>query len=310
MGIARSLFLWASQNRWLEHQFKRRRFAKRAVSRFVPGETADDALDESGRLAGQSITSVLTRLGENVTSAEEAEEVTEHYLGVLDNIQARGLNTHVSVKLTQFGLDFDTAATAERLDRLTEAAAARGNVIWVDMEASNYVDVTLEIYRAARAKRENVGLCIQAYLHRTPADIETLLGEGAAIRLVKGAYQEPADVAIPRKRDVDEAFYNLSLRLIEHATGGVAVKPGIATHDTTLIERLHGTVQTRGWPRDAYEVQMLYGIRRPEQQRLAQNGVPMRVLISYGAAWFPWYMRRLAERPANVGFVIRSMFAR
>lgn len=307
MGVARHVLLWGSQNRWLESQFRRRHFARKAVSRFMPGEDADSALREAQTLAAQRVGTVLTELGENVTSAAEADAVVEHYLGVLDRIRDLEMDTHVSVKLTQLGLDIDRDATAHRLDQLIRHAASHGGVLWVDMEASSYVDATLQLYKRARAAHDNVALCLQSYLHRTPTDLEELLAIGATIRLVKGAYQEPPDVALARKADVDAAYLRQAVRLVEHASTGVGGKPGIATHDTALLRRLTDVVRARGLDPAAYEVQMLYGIRRAEQLRLADAGAPVRVLISYGEAWFPWYMRRLAERPANVGFVVRSM---
>ena len=310
MGIARSMLLWTSRNRWIENQFRHRRFAKKAVSRFVPGEDVGSALGAARDLAKHDIGTVVTQLGENVSSMAEAEQVTKHYLAVLD--QARDLqpSPQVSVKLTQLGLDIDRAATASQLEQLVSHAATTNNAVWIDMEASNYVDVTLEMHNEIRSKHDNVGVCLQAYLHRTPKDLEDLLGMNSTIRLVKGAYQEPPSVAMASKRDVDAAFLHLAIELGEHTARGAPLKPGIATHDIALLAQLEKHATERGWGKDAYEIQMLYGIRRREQLQLAAAGVPVRVLISYGEAWFAWYVRRLAERPANVGFVLRSMLWR
>lgn len=309
MGVVRKMLLWGSRNRWLENQFRRRRFAQKAVSRFVPGEDVDSALTASARLSERGITAVLTQLGENVTTLAEAEAVTNHYLQVLDKTRNSHRDTHISIKLTQLGLDLDPAAATNNLEELVRHASSLDNVVWVDMESSEYVDATLEAFRTVRTKHDNVGLCLQTYLYRTPADLKQLLEIDAAIRLVKGAYQEPPAVAMPRKRDVDAAFLELATQLVEHAARGAKIKPGIGTHDTRLLADLQRVTAERGWRRDTYEVQMLYGIRRLEQERLAAASVPVRVLVSYGDAWFTWYMRRLAERPANVGFVLRSMFA-
>lgn len=310
MGIARDVLLWGSQNRWIENQFRRRWFAKKAVSRFMPGETIESALTESEALKADNITTLVTNLGENVSSMDEAKAATQHYIDVLDKIKSLPIDTHVSVKLTQLGLDLDVAETARNLETITEHASNAGNTVWVDMEASNYVDATIETFRTVRAKHENVGLCLQAYLHRTRKDLEDLLSIGAAIRLVKGAYQEPASVAIPRKTDVDAAFLDLGTRLAENPPTGSGIKHGIATHDIHIIDKMNRMCSEGRWGPDAYEVLMLYGIRKAHQVRLAAAGVPMRILISYGEAWFAWYMRRLAERPANVGFVLRSLFWR
>jgi proline dehydrogenase len=309
LGIARSVLLWSSQNRWIENQFRRRRFAQKAVSRFMPGEEVDSALVEAKKLGERNISAVVTQLGENLASIGEAEQVAAHYVSVLDKVNGLGLNCHVSVKLTQLGLDIDPKQTAAHLEALVLHASRGNNVIWVDMEASNYVDATLDLYSQLRERHENIGVCLQAYLHRTPQDVEKLLAMGSAIRLVKGAYQEPPDVAMPRKRDVDDAFLRLSTTLAEHAAQGAAIRPGIATHDLAIIAELRRIAAERQWD-NAFEIQMLYGIRRAEQLRLAEAGVPTRVLISYGASWFAWYMRRLAERPANIGFVLRTMFSR
>ncbi len=309
MGLARGVLLWSSRNRWIENQFRHRRFAQKAVSRFVPGEDAGSALDASRDLSVHGITAVVTQLGENVSSMDEAEQVTKHYLQVLDRVSDLQLETHISVKLTQLGLDIDREATAGQVEQLVSHAASRNNVVWIDMEASNYVDPTLDIFKRIRAKHDNVGVCVQAYLHRTPDDVANLLAMDAAIRLVKGAYQEPPEVAIARKRDVDAAFLQLAVQLGEHAARGVSIKPGIATHDTKVLAELEKRATERQWGREAYEVQMLYGIRKQQQLKLSEAGISMRVLISYGEAWFTWYMRRLAERPANVGFVIRSLLS-
>ncbi len=310
MGIARDVLLWGSQNRLIESQLRRLWFVKKAVSRFMPGETIESALAVSEALKAKNITTIVTCLGENVSSMDEAKSATLHYIDVIDKIESLPIDTHVSVKLTQLGLDLDVAEAVRNLETITEHASSAGNTVWVDMEASNYIDATIKAFRTVRAKHENVGLCLQAYLHRTPKDLEDLLSIGAAIRLVKGAYQEPASVALPRKSDVDAAFLSLGTRLAENPPTGSGIKHGIATHDLAIIDKMSRTGSEGRWGVDAYEVLMLYGIRRADQVRLSAAGVPMRVLISYGEAWFAWYMRRLAERPANVGFLLRSMFYR
>ena len=308
MGIARNVLLWASRNRWIENQFRQRQFAKKAVSRFMPGEDANSALAESKRLNDRGITTVLTYLGENVASIDDARAARRQYEELLDKTHTLQIDSHISVKLTQLGLDVDVGETARNLEALAEHAASIANIVWVDMEGSNCIDATIDTFRKVRAKHDNVGLCLQAYLHRTPDDLEQLLSTRSAIRLVKGAYQEPANIAMPRKQDVDAAFLKLSTRLAERPPKGPGIRHGIATHDIKIISELSRLGAERQWDRDAYEVLMLYGIRRLDQLRLVDAGVPMRVLVSYGEAWFAWYMRRLAERPANVGFVLRSIF--
>lgn len=309
MGIARSVLLWGSQNRWIENQFRRRRFAKKAVARFMPGEDVESALAAARQLHDQHIRTVLTYLGENVTSAEQAGQAAAQYVDVLGKISRMELDGHVSVKLTQLGLDIEVAEATRNLESIVEHAASTGSNVWIDMEASSYVQPTLEVFRTVRARHENVGLCLQAYLHRTPKDLQDLLAIGAAIRLVKGAYQEPDTVALQRKQDVNKAFLEMAVEMAEHPPAGATIAHGVATHDVRIVDELGRIGAERQWGRAAYEVLMLYGIRKPDQLRLAASGVPMRVLISYGEAWFAWYMRRLAERPANVGFVVRSMFS-
>jgi proline dehydrogenase len=178
------------------------------------------------------------------------------------------------------------------------------------MESSRYVDATLELYRELRSHYHNVGICLQSYLYRTVEDLASLVPLGAAIRLVKGAYMEPPDTAFPRKSDVDENFVRIAKRLLGEEARACGVRVGFGTHDVAVITRIRDFAEGAGVPKDAYEVQMLYGIRRDAQARLAAAGYRLRVLISYGSAWFPWYMRRLAERPANLGFVLRSLVAR
>jgi len=281
-------------------------FVQRAVRRFMPGEQVEAALEAAERLKGKGITAIVTRLGENLENLDEATAVRDHYLGVYDDIARRGLDCWVSVKLTQLGLDLDPDYTAECLDVLATRAREHGNMLWVDMESSDYVESTLELFRALKTRHEHVGLCLQSYLYRTPDDVEDLVGMNAAVRLVKGAYAEPADVAYPAKSDVDQSYYDLALTLLDQSRRGGAV-PGMATHDEALVDRIEEAAQG-GEPAAPYEVQMLYGIASGTQLRWARAGRRVRVLISYGEAWYPWYMRRLAERPANVGFVMRSMF--
>jgi proline dehydrogenase len=274
----------------------------------MPGESVAEALEACRRQQAERHTgTILTHLGENLASLAEAEEVTSHYLDLLDRVQAAGLDTQVSVKLTQIGLDLGPDACAANLQALVGRAEARGNMIWIDMESSKYVDPTLELFRRVRQRSSRTGICLQAYLHRTATDLESLLPLAPAIRLVKGAYREPAEVAFPKKADVDENYFRLASRMLQpDVPKGTLL--GIGTHDGRLIERLRAVIAEGNIGREAYEFEMLYGIQRPLQARLVREGAALRVLISYGEFWFPWYMRRLAERPANVLFVARSMF--
>jgi proline dehydrogenase len=299
-----------STNAWLRDHATKTAFVRRSVSAFMPGERLEDAMAAAVAQERQGVGTIFTKLGENITREDEAEAVTRHYLEVLDRVHAQQINASVSVKPTQLGLDLDPELCFRNLQRLVDHAAVRGNFIWVDMESSPYVDPTLALFRRARERSPRVGVAVQAYLYRTEADIESLVPLGAAIRLVKGAYLEPASIAYPRKADVDESFYRLACRLLADDVRTAGGLLHIATHDPKLIDRLRQHIRTRNLPRSLYEFAMLYGIQRPLQQRLVAAGEPLRVLIAYGEYWFPWYMRRLAERPANVGFVIRNLFAR
>jgi proline dehydrogenase len=305
MGLLRSALLAASKNGWMREHVPRYWFVRRTVSRFMPGEQLSNALSAAQELKLVNIGAVFTHLGENITAQAEAEETTRHYLGLLDRIRALNLGSEISVKLTQLGLDLSAEGCYENLRKLIEHAGPP-SVVWIDMEASNYVDVTLDLYRRARTAYPNVGVCLQAYLYRTKVDLENLLPLGAAIRLVKGAYREPREVAFPRKRDVDENFFALTQRLLSPEARRAGVRVAIATHDRNLIRRVSDFT---GVEKTAYEFQMLYGIQRAEQLRLAREGHRSRVLISYGSYWYPWFMRRLAERPANLTFVMRNLFS-
>jgi proline dehydrogenase len=304
----RRLLLAGSQNEWLAQRAPRYRFVRKAVQRFMPGENVSQALSAARALQEQRMATILTQLGENVRDSGEAEAVTRHYLEVLQRVRDEKLDAAISVKLTQLGLDLDASRCLANVERLVERAKELGNFVWIDMEGSAYTDATLQSYRQVRQQHSNVGVCVQSYLYRTEKDLAELLPLAPAIRLVKGAYHEPAERAYPRKKDVDENFFHLAQRLLDPGVRAAGTRAGFATHDPRLIQRIEEAVQALGISKDSIEFQMLYGIQRPQQLRLAQAGYRMRVLISYGAQWFPWYMRRLAERPANLTFLLRNMF--
>lgn len=299
-----------STNAWLRERATKTAFVRKSVSTFMPGERLEDAMAAAHAQEREGVRTILTKLGENLTRIEEADEVTQHYLDVLDKVKAQRLEAQVSVKPTQLGLDLDKELCFRNLQRLVDRAGERDNIIWIDMESSAYVEPTLDLFRRTRARSPRVGIALQAYLYRTAQDVESLVPLGSAVRLVKGAYLEPASIAYPKKADVDENFYKLSCRLLAADAQQAGCRLHIATHDPALVDRIGRFIDERGVPRTAYEYAMLYGIQRPLQQRLVRAGKPLRVLIAYGEYWFPWYMRRLAERPANVGFVIRNIFAR
>jgi proline dehydrogenase len=253
---------------------------------------------------------VLTRLGESVRDRAEAAEVTRHYLEVLDRIRGTTQPREISVKPTQLGLDIDPALCEANLRSLVAAAQAAGHFVWIDMEQSRYVDATLALCLEMRGLGPHVGVCVQAYLRRTPADVETLVRAGAGIRLVKGAYNEPPDAALPAKRDVDARYLDLARRLLAADVADDGPRVVFGTHDPRILAAIRHHAAGEGRQPADCEFHLLYGIQREEQLRLARAGHRVSVLVSYGSYWFPWYMRRLAERPANVFFVVRSLFRR
>ncbi|MDA0328786.1 MAG: proline dehydrogenase family protein [Gemmatimonadetes bacterium] len=302
--MLRNTLLWASTNPLLAEKLPRYRFVKKATKRFMPGEELGDALVEAGALGQLGIATTTTLLGENLRSLDEADGVVSHYRGALKEIEARGLDTEISVKPTQLGLDF---GLEEARSRLTQLASSTSTLVWVDMEGSGYVDRTLDLFRGVKRDHPNVGLCLQSYLFRTADDLESLLPLDPAIRLVKGAYNESEGVAFPKKADVDRNFVKLTQTLLRARLNGGEGRPVLGTHDPKVIGETNRIAYELGLAKDRYEFAMLFGIQRAEQERLARTGHTVRVLVSYGAAWFPWYMRRLAERPANLWFVAKQL---
>ncbi len=307
MSLIRPLLLAAAQNRWLRERATHYSFVRSTVSRFMPGETLDDALGAAQTLRGRKIGTVFTYLGENIQDRSESQQVAEHYLKVLEGIRERGLRAEISVKLTQLGLDLSPDLCFEHLKAIIERAQ-EDSIVWVDMEASSYVDATLDLYRHTLTAYSNVGVCLQAYLHRTKDDLEKLLPLRPSIRLVKGAYNEPPEIAFPRKQEVDENYFELGKQMLRARKVNSCVRAAFGTHDLTLIRRLADFASAEGFAKEDFEVQMLYGIQRAEQERLASEGCSSIVLVAYGSYWYPWFVRRLAERPANLWFMVRNVF--
>jgi proline dehydrogenase len=307
MNPVRGAILLAARNRWLARHVPRWRFVRATVSRFMPGEEMEDALDAAERLAAEGIPTTFTYLGENVATAADADEVVEHYLQLFRSIEERGLDAEVSVKPTHLGLEVDGNGTLERLRRLAERSAELDKHLFIDMESAPFVEPTISLYRTLREEFENTGVCIQAYLHRTPQDVADLLAAGASIRLVKGAYSEPHDVAIRDGRTIRAAFRKLALEFLRWSGGG---RLALGTHDVGLLAEIEQRAAAAGFGRDAYEIQMLYGIRVADQRRYAHDGYRIRVLISYGTHWYPWFMRRLAEHPSNAWLAVRNLVSR
>ncbi|HVS48112.1 MAG TPA: proline dehydrogenase family protein [Candidatus Dormibacteraeota bacterium] len=302
----RSILLWCAQNPWLSAHVPRWGFARRAVRRFLPGEEFDDALKAASGFKTKGIGVLFTRLGENVTELSAASAAVEHYESVFTKGNAAGVDAEVSVKPTQLGLDIDATAAYANLQRLALAADKAKSFLWIDMEGSAYTEPTLDLYRRLRVNHPRTGIALQAYLHRTVDDVVKLLPLNPAIRLVKGAYAEPPDRAYQAKKDVDSNYLALCSFMLPVVKRG-ELRLVMATHDVDLIARIARFGLALGMQRAQLEVAMLYGIRADQQVRLAAEGYSVKALIAYGDAWYAWYLRRLAERPANMLFVARQL---
>ncbi len=284
------------------------------VRRFVAGPRAEDALDVLGGLAARGIPGLVTYLGEEVRAPAEAARATDAYVGLLDEIERRGLPVAPSLKLTHLGLDLGAAGgeppVLTNLGRVLARARASRTQVWLDMESSAYTDRTLDLYARLRPAWPEAACVVQAYLRRTPHDVERLVALGATVRLCKGAYREPPAVAFPDKRDVDAHYARLGERLLAPDAAARGVHPAFATHDARLVERLAAHARGLGRPPEAFEIQMLYGIRAELHERWRAQGLRLRVLVPFGEDWYGYFMRRLAERPANLVFFLRSLARR
>ena len=301
--LLRNAFLYLSQQPQLRSLMENSRLARPLANRFVAGKTLDSALGVAAQLRSQGMLAALDRLGENVTTPEEAAAATEAYLLALDRIDGSGLEASVSGKLTQFGLDVSEDLSVSNTQRIVSRACQAATRLEIDMEDSRYTQRTIEILRKLHESTRSVRAVIQAYLYRSQEDIELLNAEGIPVRLCKGAYNEPENVAFQEKRDVDENFVRLTRMLLERGT-----YPAIATHDPRMLDAAKDLVRELGIKGDEFEFQMLYGIRRDLQRQLVAEGYRLRVYVPYGDAWYPYFMRRLAERPANVFFLMRNLF--
>jgi proline dehydrogenase len=305
----RDVLLWASTNRVLAERLPRLSFVRATVRRFMPGEEAADALAAGEDLRGHGVASAFTNLGEAIRDEAQADAVVEHYLRLLDDIAARGLDGEISVKPTHLGMELGLDVAVRNVERLAERAAERRTRVWLDMESSPYVDGTLDVYRKLLATHADSGVCLQAYLHRTPQDLADLLDAGGSIRLVKGAYREPPEVALQDRRAISAAYAGLTLGALRRRRPDHG-RFVLGTHDVDLIRNIDAKADLRSTERGHVEIEMLYGIRAADQISLAREGFRVRTLIAYGTHWYPWFMRRLAERPANVLFAVRNLLAR
>lgn len=307
MSLVRPFFLALSGSEWLRHTAISLGPVRRMSRRFTAGETLDEAVAAVKELNRQGLLATLDHLGENVTSETEARDATTDVLDLLEAIEASGIQSGISVKLTQLGLDLGPALAAENLQRIVARAADAQRFVRIDMESSEYVEQTLDLFEGLWPQHSNVGVVIQSYLRRSINDAARLVRIGASVRLVKGAYDEPPEVAFADKAETDACFMQIVEQLFSDEAQANGVFPAIATHDTRLIEQTKALTLRRKIARDRFEFQMLYGIRPRLQQQLVAEGYHVRVYVPYGQQWFPYLMRRLAERPANVSFLLRNL---
>jgi len=308
--MLRSLLLYLSGARWAKAIITHFFIARRMARRFVAGETMAEAVAATRKLNAQGALVTLDYLGESVVSEADAQQAVEQYFAILDTIAREDIQATVSLKLTQLGLDISEDLCLANMRRILEKARERHNHVTIDMESSDYTDRTLRIYRTLRHEYgfDNVGTVIQAYLYRSEKDLAELRAEGAFIRLCKGAYKEPPDRAFPKKADVDANFVNVMRAYLANGTASPEAHLAIATHDPKMINAALEHIQAHSIPKERYEFQMLYGIRAEAQRELIRQGHPMRIYVPFGTHWYPYFMRRLAERPANLWFFINAFF--
>ncbi|NWG35974.1 MAG: proline dehydrogenase family protein [Chloroflexi bacterium] len=319
--MLRSFLIYLSKAAWAQKLVTSWSFAWRAASRFIAGEKPEDAIRTVCELNAKGINATLDHLGEHTSNVDEANQAADDILTILDEIDKAGVKANVSIKLTQIGMGLDEEICLQNLLRILEQARKHGNFIRIDMEDTPYTDLTISIYKSALERGftpQTVGMAVQSYLYRTEADVKSLLELSTRFRLVKGAYKEPPDKAFPKKTDVDANYDLLTKILIDAALkaeantlspdGRIPPIPAIATHDEKRIAFAKGYAAKVGLPKNAIEFQMLYGIRRDLQEQLIQEGYPVRVYVPYGTHWYPYFMRRLAERPANIWFFLSNFF--
>jgi proline dehydrogenase len=296
------MLLWASENARVQKMVSEGKLTQHAVHRFIAGDNLEDAIEVIKDLNARGIGGILDLLGEGVADLSGAQAAADEYLTSIKRIDETGIDTTVAVKLTQLGLALDKGACIDHLRRLAAEAQAIGATVEIDMEQSDFVFDTLDVYRLLHADFPDLRVAMQAYLRRTPVDLETLAALKPKVRLVKGAYAEPDELAFQKKTEIDSQYRFITDWLFERGTD-----PGIATHDSGLIDHARRAADARGLGRDSFEIQMLYGIRRELQEKLAAQGYRVRVYVPFGSAWYPYLMRRMAERPANLRFFLRAL---
>lgn len=319
--MLRSFLIYLSKAAWAQKLVTSWGFAWRAASRFVAGETPEDAIRAIRELNAKGIHATLDHLGEHTSTSEEANKAADDILSILNEIDKSGVKANVSIKLTQIGMGLDEEICRQNLVRILEQARQHGNFIRIDIEDTPYTDITILIYKSVLERgftTNQVGMAVQSYLYRAEEDVRSLLELGTRFRLVKGAYKEPPDKAFPKKADVDANFDLLTKILIDAAlkmeantiseNGRIPPIPAIASHDEKRIVFAKQYAEKVGLPKNAIEFQMLHGIRRDLQEQLVKEGYPVRVYVPFGTHWYPYFMRRLAERPANIWFFVSNYF--
>ena len=296
------MLLWAAEKERVQRLVAEGKLTRNVVKRFVAGDSLEDAIDAIRELNQRGIGGILDLLGEGVNDPAGAQAAADEYLRSIKRIEETGIDTTVSVKLTQLGLAFDKGACIDHMRRLAAEAQAINTIVEIDMEQSDYVFDTIDVYRLLHSDFPALRIAMQAYLRRTPVDLETLAALKPKVRLVKGAYAEPEDLAFKKSDEIDAQYRFITEWLFERGTD-----PGIATHDGDLIDHARRTADRVGAGRDGFEIQMLYGIRRDLQEKLARDGYRVRVYVPFGSAWYPYLMRRMAERPANLRFFLRAV---
>lgn len=300
--MTKSLLLYLSESNGFKNFLTRFKSFNNVTHRFVAGEELGEAVEAIRQLNSKAISASFDHLGESIKSEGETRQEVREYLRVLDQIEKNGLDSNVSVKLTQLGLDVDQGLCYENAREIVEAAGRYQNFVRIDMEDSTKTDATISIFKRLRQEFENVGIVVQSYLYRTESDVKDLLQMGARIRLCKGAYKEPETVAFQDKAEVDKNYVHIMKMLLVSG-----IYHGIATHDENMIAATRQFAAEKGITPDQYEFQMLFGIRRDLQEKLVKEGYRMRVYVPYGEYWYPYFMRRLAERPANIWFVLKNI---
>jgi len=303
--MMRAILLWFSRQKWLKNFFMKFFISRAVVKRFVCGEELEDAIQAVKNLNEKGLIATIDHLGEEVTNWDEAQKAAGFYHDILEAIYKSKVNSNASLKLTQMGLKVDFQKCHDSVEGIVQKAKGFGNFVRIDMEGSDVTQKTLELFYNLRQKYDNVGIVVQTYLYRTEKDVEGILNLKGRIRLCKGAYKEPSSIAFPKKKDVDDNFEKLTKMLLKSG-----VYHGIATHDEKLVDFTKKYAQEESIPKGTFEFQMLYGIRSDLQESLTKEGYNVRVYVPYGTEWYPYFMRRLAERPANLFFLLRNFFKR